>query len=109
MKVHCRKQQAGNILNMKPIYNMYMFNNQKETDLQNFKTDESLIVFFKKVIALSNDVVAIIAHNKKYHIFVMGRYHKNLILSEIMYSLPIASGISSTFCDLGVTTIMSKS
>ena len=32
---------------MKPIYNMYMFNNQKETDLQNFKTDESLIVFLK--------------------------------------------------------------
>ena len=34
----------------------------------------------------------------------MGRYHKKLILSEIMYSLPIASVISSAFCDLGVTT-----
>ena len=66
--LHC----SNTILcDMKPIYNMYMFNNQKETDLQNFKNDESLIVFFK-VIALSNDVVAIIAHNKKYHIFCYG-------------------------------------
>ena len=45
MKLNSRKQLPGHILNMKQIYNMYMYKNQKETDLQNFKTDESLIVF----------------------------------------------------------------
>ena len=39
MKVKCRKQQAGVILNMKQVYNRYMYNRQIETDLQNFKTD----------------------------------------------------------------------
>ena len=45
MKVKCRKQEAAIILNMKQVYNKYMYNRQIEIDLQNFKTNESLIVF----------------------------------------------------------------
>ena len=41
MKVHCRKQCAGIMyLNMKQV----MYKRQKETNLQNFKTDGSLCI-----------------------------------------------------------------
>ena len=43
MKVKCRKQWAGIIL----VYKMYMYKRQIETYLQKFKTDESLIAFWK--------------------------------------------------------------